>query len=303
MQKVDIIIKSWNAIEYTLLTIQSVKDNTEIPFRIVVIDDGSSDETIKRLQEVDNITLVMHGTNKGSAKAAITGFQNTDSELFVLMDSDIVVTKEWLSKLIIHMKDPNIAVVSPLRYGYYKYPNTDLSSRSVWEEIKNKHQDPRKALQLFLKGLSLENFGNELANFNRISDSIIECPPAFVSTSCVLLRRSLVKKAGGIMSPEFSSYGEDVDLCWRLGLIGSKILRSSKVYVHHFEHSSVIDNKIDSNFLMNTSNQILYYKWGSMILDLEPKLLKKYSQSKITMLFPFIKLFNEIRNKGYGKIF
>src|SRR5258706_7998010 len=272
MKKIDIIIKSWNAVEYTLLTVKSVKENTDIPYRIVIVDDGSSEETLSELRKLNGVTLIEHTDNKGSAAAAITGFENTSSELFILMDSDIVVAKEWLTDLSAHMKDPKVAIVSPIRYSRLKYPETDKGSRAMWEEIKAKELNPKEALKQYLNGRSLEEFGKELSKFNRVKDSLVESPPGFVSTSCVLLRRSAIEKAGGIMSSEFKSYGEDVDLCWRVGTLGYKIVRSSKVYVHHFEHSSVKANKVDHYKMMDQSNQVLYKKWGSQILDLGAKL-------------------------------
>ncbi len=303
MKQIDIIIKSWNAVEYTLLTVKSIKENTDIPHRIVVVDDGSSEETLSKLRKLEGITLIEHKTNKGSAPTAITGFENTSSELFVLMDSDIVVARGWLSGLSEHMKDTKVAIVSPIRYSRLMYPGTDKGSRSIWEEIKTKGLHPEEALQQYLNGKSLEEFGKELAEFNKVKDSLVESPPGFVSTSCVLLRRSTIEKADGIMSPEFKSYGEDVDLCWRVGALGYKIVRSSKVYVHHFEHSSVKANKVDHYKMMDQSNQILYKKWGSQILNLGKKLSKKYNQSEMDSLFPFVKLFNDIKTKGYGTAF
>ena len=97
----------------------------------------------------------------------------------------------------------------------------------------------------------------------------IECPPAFTGTCCALVDAQYVAAVGGVADPRFEGYGsEDVDLCWRIGENGGQVAETGAVYVHHYHHSSLIDNAIDGELALRTANQILYEKWRARLIDL-----------------------------------
>lgn len=302
-EPIDIIIKSWNAVEYTQLCIESIKKNTDHPYRIFIIDDGSSQETLKILRKLKDIILIENGENKGASHTAQKGFESTTSEKFILMDSDVVVPKGWLTSLLSY-DDPTIGIISPVRYSHkYRYPESEISSRTVWENVRKKEISPEKALDEYLGGSSLADFSKLLIGYNKIEDSEVICPPGFVSSSCILVNRACVKKAGGLTLSEFISYGEDVDLCWRMGLAGFKIIRSAKTYVHHFEHSSVISNKADYNTMMIISNKKLFEKWSQVIFKVASDLSQNQTDEQIEKEYPFVKLFKEMKQNETGNTF
>lgn len=302
---IDIIIKSWNAVEYTLATIRSIKEKTRHPHRITIVDNGSSTETLGKLECQKDIILIKHGQNLGPGEAARTGFGATSSKYFVLMDNDVLVTNDWLDRLLSDMGN-EIGIVAPLRYSSrLKYPYSDQSSRDAWENIKNKN--PRLSLidqfYLFTKNSSIEQFEKDFIFANNPKTEVIMSPPGFVSTSLVLLNRGAIIKSGGINSSEFTGYGgEDVDMCWRLGEAGYKIIRSAKVYVHHFEHSSMDVNKLSVKRSLTESNMILFKKWGHK-LDGWIKAIENSGNRDKVNDYPFIKLFSNIKNDRAAKFF
>lgn len=304
-ETIDIIIKSWNAVEYTLATIHSIREKTRHPYIITVVDNGSSPETLGILERQKDIILIKHSQNLGPGEAAKTGFNATSSKYFVLMDNDVVVANDWLDKLLSNMGN-EIGVVAPLRYSSkLKYPYSDQSSRDVWENIKN--QNPQLSFidqfSLFTKNSSIEQFEKDFISANNPKTEIIISPPGFVSTSLVLLNRTAIIKSGGINSSEFTGYGgEDVDMCWRLGEAGNKIIRSAKVYVHHFEHSSMDVNKLSVKKSLTESNMILFKKWGHKLDDWIKTSESSKDKSKIND-YPFIKLFSNIKNDRVAKFF
>lgn len=302
---IDIIVKSWNAIDYTLATLQSIREKTKSSHKITVVDNGSSPETLDILEHQKDITLIKHGNNLGPGEAAKTGFNATRSKYFVLMDNDVTVTEGWLDKLLSDM-DNGTGVVAPLRYGSgLKYPYSDQSSREVWENIRDQNLQLSlfDQLSLFTKNKSLEQFEKDFILINNLETEKIIAPPGFVSASLILLNRNAVNRSGGISSGEFKGYGgEDVDMCWRLGESGYNIIRSAKVYVHHFEHSSMEENKLSTKKSLTESNMILIRKWGHKIDGWIKKIETLRGKDKIDN-YPFIKLFSDIKNGRNAEFF
>jgi len=304
-EAIDIIIKSWNAIDYTLATLQSIREKTKLPHKITVVDNGSSSETLDILEHQKEVIIIKHGKNIGPGEAARTGFNSTSSKYFVLMDNDVVVTEGWLDKLVSDI-DNDTGVVAPLRYGSrLKYPYSDQSSRKAWEDIRDKN--PKLSLfdqlSLFTGNNSIEHFEKDLIYANNSKTERVIAPPGFVSVSLVLLNRNAINNSGGISLDEFVGYGgEDVDMCWRIGESGYNIIRSAKVYVHHFEHSSMEENKISIKKSLTESNMVLFKKWGHRMDEWIKKIEALEGRDKIDN-YPFIKLFSDIKNDRTAEYF
>lgn len=305
IEKIDIIIKSWNAVEYTLLTLSSIRDNTSVSHKITIVDDGSSKDSLKTLRSLKDVNLIEHGINRGPAETALTGFKNIKSRITVLMDNDVVVPENWLENILPYFKKKRMAIVAPLKFSNnYKYPDAKQTSREVWEKTKEKNFVPAEVLRLYTKNETLVNFGRKLVEYNALRDQEIIAPPGFVSGCCIAVNREFIVRAGGIAKSIFKSYGgEDVDLCWRVGGLGFEIIKTAKVYVHHFEHASITEGECNYQKTMEENNKLLYNLWGEKILSKETNLLKKMSAVKIKQYYPFISVFKKIKEEGKAKIF
>ena len=83
---------------------------------IIVIDDGSSQETKQLLAEIKNITLVTHATNQGKAKAMLTGLKKADYELVLFIDSDLMnFSYKHINKMWKTLQDKNLDMVLGIR--------------------------------------------------------------------------------------------------------------------------------------------------------------------------------------------
>jgi len=96
MPKVSVIIPTYNRAYLIGRAIQSVLNQTYQNFEIIIVDDGSTDDTkevVKKFQEQDRrIKYVKHEKNKGEAAARNTGIKTARGEFIAFQDSD----DEWL---------------------------------------------------------------------------------------------------------------------------------------------------------------------------------------------------------------
>jgi len=96
MQKITVIIPVYNRPDFVQEAIQSVLDQTYSNVEIIVVNDGSTDDTPKVLQSFDDKIRIIHQENKGVSAARNTGIENSDSKWIAFLDSDDIWLPEKL---------------------------------------------------------------------------------------------------------------------------------------------------------------------------------------------------------------
>lgn len=100
---VSVIIPAYNRADTITRAIKSVLAQTYEDFEIIVVDDGSTDQTCEVVQQIGDwrIRLIRHSSNQGAAAARNTGMKAAGGKYIALLDSD----DEWLlNKLEIQLK-------------------------------------------------------------------------------------------------------------------------------------------------------------------------------------------------------
>lgn len=84
-------------------------------FLIIVVDDGSTDDSLKMLEEeFPQVEIVQHHSNKGFAEAIHSGVYATKTELLFLLNSDVETKPDIFTPLVAYFDDPNTFSVNPL---------------------------------------------------------------------------------------------------------------------------------------------------------------------------------------------
>jgi len=115
----DIIIPVYNRLRLTRGCLESILLNTDTPYRLILIDNGSDDDTRGYLENFagsrENVTLVRNEANAGWVKAVNAGMNLSKSPYVCIMNNDTVVrTGSWLAKLIKILQDGRtIGMISP----------------------------------------------------------------------------------------------------------------------------------------------------------------------------------------------
>jgi len=274
---VSIILKTWNGIVWTKLFLESLNRFTNVSHELIVVDNGSTDGTIELLQELKNAKLILNPQNRGCIFANIQGIEQSQGRYLCLVDNDIVVSQNWLDTLVAEMQchsTPPIGIVAPLQLSktlVHPYlPN--LSIRDVWDQLTrsgNYKGDPKAMLDAFCYPFEYDQFVRDFLLKNRSSSSFLECPPEFVGGSCILVDKNILNQLGGFLHLANGLYGgDDVEICWRFGQAGYKVVRTAKTYVHHFKHSSVTENNLDRNFHNWQSCEVLFAHWKDELVKI-----------------------------------
>jgi len=198
----------------------------EEKLQIIVVDDGSSDDSPMVARELGALVVSSGGIRRGPAAARNVGAAMAGGEILAFIDSDCTASSDWLAELLPSFVDPKIVAVGGLVDG--------MCRESAVDRYEN-----------VMSSLSLG--GRELTGGS--GDDTFYLP------SCnLLVRRAAFLAAGGFNAA--MHVGEDVDLTWRLRDSGWTIAYLPVGKVYH-EHRSSIRSFMSRRFDYGTSEGML----------------------------------------------
>ncbi len=86
-EKISVVIPAYNEEKTLPRTLLEIK-RLQIASEIIVVDDGSSDETVKNVRKIRGINLICHPYNRGNGAAVKTGLRVATGDIIVTMDGD-----------------------------------------------------------------------------------------------------------------------------------------------------------------------------------------------------------------------
>lgn len=109
MPDITVYIPAYNVARFLPTAIESLLAQTLAPAEIVVIDDGSKDDSASVAQRYPQVSVVRHEQNSGLAAARNTAFRVARGEFVASLDADCVAEPTWLEKLSRHLTEAKIA--------------------------------------------------------------------------------------------------------------------------------------------------------------------------------------------------
>lgn len=110
---ISIVIPVFNHIELTRECIESIRRNTKVDCEIVVVDNGSTDETASYLRD-ESIHVITNSENLGFPRAANQGIESARGEYICLLNNDVTVLEGWLEPLLESLEqDSLVGIVGP----------------------------------------------------------------------------------------------------------------------------------------------------------------------------------------------
>ena len=132
---VSVVIPCFNMSHLTRKVIQDVKNTADLDYELIVIDDGSTDDTEDVVNKIGGITYMRHAENKGVPCAWNTGVMAAKGDYVLILNNDIEITDPlWMSKMVNAMKGRK-AIVGPEKITYNsatEYKGTILPYINGW---------------------------------------------------------------------------------------------------------------------------------------------------------------------------
>ena len=236
-EPVDLIITNYNNVEYLKTFISSILLNTLYPFNIIISDAGSDKETWDYLTTLKGMTILgKQGERKNFSESCNAGIAASRSKYFVILNSDLIVSKCWLTNLV-HKMDTETrlaacGVLSNCDRGW-------LFDRPGDPGTKTYPMYLNKACVSLVPGMKLETIKphiEELYAFMGKSNKDYQgtfIEQQWVAAYATMFARSAVDEVG-YFDTDFKNGCEDLDLCRRLASAGYRIGQAIDSFVFHF---------------------------------------------------------------------
>lgn len=230
--RVSILLVNWNTIEATIQCLDSLPIGIEgsLPTELIVVDNGSRDDSARRLQARDDIVLLVNPHNLGFAAAVNQAYVLARGDLVLLLNSDIEFTPGSLTTLVRFLDErPDVAGVAPV------YLNPDGSPQQ--------HHFRLPTLATILANSSavlrrLPSFRRRLHEYLFDIDGIeVAQPVPQPSASCLLIRRTALRP-DRVFDERYPIFFNDVALAFELAEHRQELWVTPAAEVLHEGHAS-----------------------------------------------------------------
>lgn len=248
MINIAVVILNWNGIIFLKKFLPTlVKYSSLDNVKIYIADNGSQDDSVSFIKSnYSDINIIQFDKNYGFAEGYNKALYQIDAKYFVILNSDVEVTENWISPLINLMEeDKNIAACMPKIKSYDN--NKFFEYAGAAGGFIDKFGYP------FCRGRILSNIEEDKGQYEDTKEIF------WATGACMFVRASLYKKAGGF-DGFFFAHMEEIDLCWRLKNMGYKIMYSPKSTIYHVGGGTLPNNNPHKLFLNYRNNLILLYK-------------------------------------------
>lgn len=131
MNKVSVIVPVYNVEKYLNKCLDSIINQTYKNLEIILIDDGSIDnsgEICEEYAQIDNRIIVIHNKNQGVSKSRLDGFYLSKGKYIMFVDSDDYLDLKMIEVMINNLEKYNVDVVI---CQYYEIVNNDIKKAKI----------------------------------------------------------------------------------------------------------------------------------------------------------------------------
>jgi GT2 family glycosyltransferase len=247
MRKVTLVILAWNHWDLTRRCLQTLRSTDLTDAEVMVVDNGSTDETPDRLAEIDEVRVLRLPENLGFVRGNNAGIDAADpaSDILLLNNDLIFRQRDWLRCLReCAYREGRVGIVgvrlqradgSLVHTGTYVMPDT------MWGQ-QNESGVPEKDVGQYAAACDVEG----------------------IVFACAYIRRDVIDAIGGL-SADFESYFEDTDYCLRAKQAGYRVVLCGETTLVHDEHGSTSDQPGAHMRLFQRSRKTFAKKWGATL--------------------------------------
>ncbi len=217
--RVAVVILNWNGKSFLEKFLPSVISNS-VGATIYVADNASSDGSLDYLKEnYPTVKLIDNGENLGFAGGYNKALEKLEEEFFVLLNSDVDVTPNWLEPIIqLFDSDSKIAACQPKILSYHDKSSFEYAGAAGG--FIDKFGYP------FCRGRIFDSLEKDSGQYDSIEEIF------WATGACLFIRSKVYKELGGL-DADFFAHMEEIDLCWRIKRAGYSIKVQPASVVYH----------------------------------------------------------------------
>ncbi|MGF7232867.1 glycosyltransferase family 2 protein [Arachidicoccus sp.] len=189
-------------------------------FKVVVADNASSDDSISFLKRnFPAVEIIILEKNFGFAEGYNQALKQVQAEYFVLLNSDIEITTNWIYPIVNLMEaDKQIAICQPKILSYNQKTHFEYAGAAGgWIDFLG---------YPFARGRVFETLEEDKNQYGNSSEIF------WATGAAMFIKAEIYKSLGGLYG-FFFAHQEEIDLCWRAQLAGYKVACCTSSVVYH----------------------------------------------------------------------
>ncbi|MFH0921106.1 MAG: glycosyltransferase [Fibrobacterota bacterium] len=261
--KTSIVMLTFNQLSYTRQCLESIRTNTDTPFELILVDNGSTDGTPEWLLSEEKAghiqKVILNGKNLGVAAGWNIGMRVATGDYLLILNNDVLAADSWLRNLLRCAESrPDIGMAGPMSNSI---SGLQLESRVPYTSVPEFHDFAREYME--------KNAGNWWELFR-------------IAGFCLLFKREVYEKVGDFDERFGKGNFEDDDYCIRVRRAGYRILVAGDSFLHHFGGVSFAQGSVDWFEQMRKNQQLFVEKWAEIDKEIIEKRLKSGAAALLT---------------------
>lgn len=206
---VSIIIPAFNQLEYCRQCVHSLLARTTPPYKLILVDNGSTDGVGEFFDSIAEACVIHAGTNRGFAGGVNLGLAQAEGHA-VLLNSDTILPEGWLERLVAPLARADVGLVGPVSNCVSGIQQVDAPGLSSLEDI-----------DAFARTVGEAKAGATVATERLVG-------------FCLLIRDEALRKIGLFDESFGPGNFEDDDYCLRARRAGYRLVIARDCFVFHY---------------------------------------------------------------------
>ena len=247
MDKLAIVILNWNGEKMLRQYLPSVIQYSRDEAMVYVADNASTDNSLELLRtHFPEVKLVILEKNWGFAEGYNKALKQIDAEYYLLLNSDIEVTHHWLTPMIEFLDShDDVVACQPKLLSIFDKDSFEYAGASGG--YLDRFGYP------FCRGRIFETVEKDNGQYDYATDIL------WATGAALMIRATDYWEAGGL-DGRFFAHNEEIDLCWRLRIMGRRIVCLPESYVYHVGGGTLPKGNPMKTFLNFRNNLTMLYK-------------------------------------------
>ena len=247
MKRTAVVILNWNGRQHLEQFLPSVVAHTPQRVRIIVADNGSTDDSVAFLeQHYPVIEIIRLEQNYGFAEGYNRALEQVDAEFFILLNSDVEVTAGWVEPLVATLtNNRSVAAVAPKLRSYGNRDHFEYAGAAGgYIDVLG---------YPFCRGRILSTLEQDNGQYDTAQEVF------WASGAAFCCRADVFRMLGGF-DADFFAHMEEIDLCWRMQLQGYKIMVEPHSTVYHLGGGTMPNESPRKLYLNYRNNLSMLFK-------------------------------------------
>jgi len=247
MDKVAVVILNWNGSKMLSRFLPSVISHSLGEATVYVADNASTDDSLDLLRRsFPEVKTIVLERNWGFAEGYNKALQQVEAEYYLLLNSDVEVTRHWLTPLVAFMDShPQVAACQPKLLSESRRDHFEYAG--ACGGLLDRYGYP------FCRGRLFDTVERDDGQYDDARQVL------WATGAAMMVRSGDYWEAGGL-DGRFFAHCEEIDFCWRLGVMGRQVWCVPASVVYHVGGGTLPKSNPQKTFLNFRNDLTMLYK-------------------------------------------